>query len=593
MSLKIIENYFMRVGRSYYRSTEFEAERQRLREAGIELEATSQFGIGILSCFMVADRFEVETYRVGSNPLHLTVEGPTKYFVLRSLDEPPRSDFPLGPSSALEDGPPGYPGTRITVHLRPDTKFVVADVLSMFAVNIEYDISVHYPHLEQPETIFARQWDVTETRAQDFFDTAGREEYGMFDNEWWALKEDYELVEGVDKSLDEVMVPSWIQFQKYDFPRHLRGCAWLWLLRDVDGSVCPSRGHLFISDTLSLSGLPVWVGIATRMFGRTGSEGWKHLIKDLRAYLKATAAEFRQSEGYRILSASSVVDSLHFINDWYSLSIEDRAIGCRSLEAYQLNSPSWYSRAGVPKQLLEGTNEWASDSVDFSDRNLALNALPQKFALHGIQLPAGLVRWDPMIGSARKIRLLGTPGGMRIDSRGPNAPTPAASRLFVEMGEAKKIAIPFARAAIHHAFDVINSQQQQERWFPWLGQFFRSIEELYFWPEAIYQELEFIEQFHVFPILSDREHFHLEYKTRAELINTYGRWIPASNNFAGNIPSLWFDDISKCLLVFRNKRRRSGGIWEIDMQSSIRRESDTIEDLWYKWSDEIESDYSN
>src|SRR5207244_436448 len=71
MSLSTVEAYFMRVGRSYYRSREFEAERDRLRTQGVDLEACSQFGIGILSCFLVADRFEVSTYQYGAEPLEI------------------------------------------------------------------------------------------------------------------------------------------------------------------------------------------------------------------------------------------------------------------------------------------------------------------------------------------------------------------------------------------------------------------------------------------------------------------------------------------------------------------------------------------
>jgi hypothetical protein len=56
MDEHIIRNYFTVAGVSYYRSAEFE--RQHL-----DFEPISRFGIGILSCFMVADRLFVRTYR--------------------------------------------------------------------------------------------------------------------------------------------------------------------------------------------------------------------------------------------------------------------------------------------------------------------------------------------------------------------------------------------------------------------------------------------------------------------------------------------------------------------------------------------------
>jgi hypothetical protein len=56
MDEHIVRNYFTMAGVSYYRSVEFE--RQQLG-----FEPISRFGIGILSCFMVADKLKVKTYR--------------------------------------------------------------------------------------------------------------------------------------------------------------------------------------------------------------------------------------------------------------------------------------------------------------------------------------------------------------------------------------------------------------------------------------------------------------------------------------------------------------------------------------------------
>jgi hypothetical protein len=52
----IVRDYLAVAGRSYYRSADFERE-------GLEMDPISRFGIGILSCFMVADRVEIDTYR--------------------------------------------------------------------------------------------------------------------------------------------------------------------------------------------------------------------------------------------------------------------------------------------------------------------------------------------------------------------------------------------------------------------------------------------------------------------------------------------------------------------------------------------------
>lgn len=72
----VFGNYFMNVGSSYYSSTEF------LRE-NICNHTVSEFGIGILSIFMVTDSFQVESRLRPSNPLQppapIDFEIPTAY----------------------------------------------------------------------------------------------------------------------------------------------------------------------------------------------------------------------------------------------------------------------------------------------------------------------------------------------------------------------------------------------------------------------------------------------------------------------------------------------------------------------------------
>ena len=52
----VIKNYLAMAGKSYYTSTDFERQ-------GLKMDPISRFGVGILSCFMVADRIEIETYK--------------------------------------------------------------------------------------------------------------------------------------------------------------------------------------------------------------------------------------------------------------------------------------------------------------------------------------------------------------------------------------------------------------------------------------------------------------------------------------------------------------------------------------------------
>lgn len=54
MEKSIIKNYLSRIGTSYYTSSEF-------NHKSLKMNPISRFGVGILSCFMVADKIEIET----------------------------------------------------------------------------------------------------------------------------------------------------------------------------------------------------------------------------------------------------------------------------------------------------------------------------------------------------------------------------------------------------------------------------------------------------------------------------------------------------------------------------------------------------
>lgn len=81
----IIDNYYSKVGSSFYKSTDF----YNLKaESNAEFTPTSRFGIGILSSFMVADILEVDTKRVygahkSSEALNITVEGQESIFWIK------------------------------------------------------------------------------------------------------------------------------------------------------------------------------------------------------------------------------------------------------------------------------------------------------------------------------------------------------------------------------------------------------------------------------------------------------------------------------------------------------------------------------
>jgi hypothetical protein len=121
MDEEAIHEYFLRVGRSYYRSPELAADLLRHSASGRRFGAISQFGIGVLSCFIVGDRVEVSTRRIRSDgtlatPVRLSLDRSEEFFVLR---QPPMS-APDMPSRLLPDtGFRRAAGTSIAVRIDP------------------------------------------------------------------------------------------------------------------------------------------------------------------------------------------------------------------------------------------------------------------------------------------------------------------------------------------------------------------------------------------------------------------------------------------------------------------------------------------
>jgi hypothetical protein len=104
MTREHLEKYFFRVGKSYYRSPEFERERAGLRGRDADFDPVSQFGLGIVSTFMIGDRLHVRTQRyLGPNrgcadAIEVDVEGMSRMAVMRAAADP---------------GP--LPGTQVTI----------------------------------------------------------------------------------------------------------------------------------------------------------------------------------------------------------------------------------------------------------------------------------------------------------------------------------------------------------------------------------------------------------------------------------------------------------------------------------------------
>jgi len=64
MDEHVLENYLLRIGNSFYKSDEFQQERQQMTN---EFTPVSQFGIGIISCFMLGTSIEIITKSIKPN----------------------------------------------------------------------------------------------------------------------------------------------------------------------------------------------------------------------------------------------------------------------------------------------------------------------------------------------------------------------------------------------------------------------------------------------------------------------------------------------------------------------------------------------
>jgi hypothetical protein len=84
MDKHIVEHFLMRTGRSYYASGEF-------RRQNLGFHPISQFGLGIMSCFMATDLVHIETQRSSetlskADPISVDVDSAGMYVVIRALD---------------------------------------------------------------------------------------------------------------------------------------------------------------------------------------------------------------------------------------------------------------------------------------------------------------------------------------------------------------------------------------------------------------------------------------------------------------------------------------------------------------------------
>ena len=84
MTKEIIENHLLKIGNSYYKSSDFY---KKQAQWGGTFTPTSQFGIGILSCFMLGSKIEIITKTKEGNFVSCAIDGPHENFYYKTTTD--------------------------------------------------------------------------------------------------------------------------------------------------------------------------------------------------------------------------------------------------------------------------------------------------------------------------------------------------------------------------------------------------------------------------------------------------------------------------------------------------------------------------
>jgi molecular chaperone HtpG len=151
----IVRNYFARIGRSYYTSPDFEQNRSLL---GLRFKPVSQFGIGVLSSFMVGDLLHVESKRFdqGSRPLSVEICGEGALFWFRKgIREVPGTKIGVRLSTRFSDLMIRY--TKRSQDKKISTHDLLCRVVSSLAPHVEFPIRVQ---VGRATKIVRERWEV-------------------------------------------------------------------------------------------------------------------------------------------------------------------------------------------------------------------------------------------------------------------------------------------------------------------------------------------------------------------------------------------------------------------------------------------------
>ncbi len=450
MDIRTIEQYFLRVGKSYYRSPDFIMERELLAEQGIFLDSCSRFGIGFLSCFLAGNNIEVETYRLGAEtPLKVRITGPSRYFLIEKLESKHHPTAFLSPSDRFLDGPPNYPGTKITVHLKPGwregfkatDRGVVYDTINTYAVATEFPIMVHWSTLGIPLEVVGDEFSKTRFPAEADAENPSASQHPLED-----------LL-----SLVEIPLPVGNDSLRFN--------GRIWALMVKDGTQTGGRNH---------NGIQIGVEVGAHPYSlQYISVGIQSKVADLILEFIQIARKVATKGGRNTMGLLGVYlehIANRFFTLWHDLSPEDRSSAREIIGSPPLIVDSGGTRnfdlARLVKAIIE--NNYAEvvrlrvedkhDYIyDFSFGN-------QSLALHGILIPSQILNFKPLEGYAVKNSFLPEEIFAQVNLSGLNTPVPSASRLYFAPENARDATFLLNQAVLRWAINGLEEHPNDDGW---------------------------------------------------------------------------------------------------------------------------------
>lgn len=139
MTKDVIENYLLKIGNSYYKSSDFY---KKQAQWGGSFTPTSQFGIGLLSCFMLGNKLEIITKTKEGDFVSCAIDGPHENFYYKTTTS-------VEKEMILESG------TVVKVQLSDENKNISTKELEKLFLLLEGEPSYFPEEFEQYKELYS------------------------------------------------------------------------------------------------------------------------------------------------------------------------------------------------------------------------------------------------------------------------------------------------------------------------------------------------------------------------------------------------------------------------------------------------------